>query len=113
SDLVYVLLCLPSARARPQSPLPPSTPLFRSTVCPCVNAPVGRTTSATVSPFASVLGSAAPSPGSGTNHRSTTAPSVTEAPGSGTDRKSTRLNSSHVKISYAVFCLQKKKRIRL
>src|SRR5690606_15099886 len=26
-----------------------------------------------------------------------------------TDRKSTRLNSSHVKISYAVFCLKKKK----
>src|SRR5690606_41940464 len=25
-----------------------------------------------------------------------------------TDRKSTRLNSSHVKISYAVFCLKKK-----
>src|SRR5436309_4595395 len=25
------------------------------------------------------------------------------------DRKSTRLNSSHVKISYAVFCLRKKK----
>src|SRR5690606_42140076 len=25
------------------------------------------------------------------------------------DRKSTRLNSSHVKISYAVFCLKKKK----
>src|SRR5437870_9699357 len=28
------------------------------------------------------------------------------------DRKSTRLNSSHVAISYAVFCLKKKKRIR-
>src|SRR5690606_22761487 len=28
----------------------------------------------------------------------------------GEDRKSTRLNSSHVKISYAVFCLKKKKR---
>src|SRR5690606_40992205 len=28
------------------------------------------------------------------------------------DRKSTRLNSSHVKISYAVFCLKKKKRRR-
>src|SRR5438874_5111358 len=28
----------------------------------------------------------------------------------GTDRKSTRLNSSHVEISYAVFCLKKKKR---
>src|SRR5438874_7476704 len=28
---------------------------------------------------------------------------------SGEDRKSTRLNSSHVEISYAVFCLKKKK----
>src|SRR5690606_23320841 len=28
--------------------------------------------------------------------------------GAGQDRKSTRLNSSHVKISYAVFCLKKK-----
>src|SRR5690606_41654192 len=27
--------------------------------------------------------------------------------GPGRDRKSTRLNSSHVKISYAVFCLKK------
>src|SRR5699024_11838701 len=30
--------------------------------------------------------------------------------GIGVDRKSTRLNSSHVSISYAVFCLKKKKR---
>src|SRR5690606_39755602 len=29
------------------------------------------------------------------------------------DRKSTRLNSSHVKISYAVFCLKKKMYIEL
>src|SRR5690554_7425349 len=28
----------------------------------------------------------------------------------GRDRKSTRLNSSHVRISYAVFCLKKKKK---
>src|SRR5690606_40055981 len=28
----------------------------------------------------------------------------------GRDRKSTRLNSSHVKISYAVFCLKKKRK---
>src|SRR5437868_12681659 len=28
--------------------------------------------------------------------------------GGGSDRKSTRLNSSHVSISYAVFCLKKK-----
>src|SRR2546430_7655147 len=30
-----------------------------------------------------------------------------------TDRKSTRLNSSHSQISYAVFCLKKKKKIRV
>src|SRR5690349_24077567 len=29
-------------------------------------------------------------------------------PGAARDRKSTRLNSSHVEISYAVFCLKKK-----
>src|SRR2546430_16804543 len=28
------------------------------------------------------------------------------------DRKSTRLNSSHSQISYAVFCLKKKKKVR-
>src|SRR5436309_3972370 len=28
------------------------------------------------------------------------------------DRKSTRLNSSHVKISYAVFCLKKKTQVK-
>src|SRR5690606_4751344 len=33
------------------------------------------------------------------------------ASGGGLDRKSTRLNSSHVKISYAVFCLKKKNNI--
>src|SRR3712207_7025008 len=32
--------------------------------------------------------------------------------GSTTDRKSTRLNSSHANISYAVFCLKKKKKKR-
>src|SRR5256885_13031150 len=31
---------------------------------------------------------------------------------SATDRKSTRLNSSHLVISYAVFCLKKKKTVR-
>src|SRR5207253_10648261 len=29
------------------------------------------------------------------------------------DRKSTRLNSSHVAISYAVFCLKKKKKTKI
>src|SRR2546426_9017269 len=31
----------------------------------------------------------------------------------GGDRKSTRLNSSHLVISYAVFCLKKKKKTQL
>src|SRR2546430_10148872 len=40
----------------------------------------------------------------GRRRRSGTAP-----PSSAADRKSTRLNSSHSQISYAVFCLKKKK----
>src|SRR5688572_32428188 len=35
---------------------------------------------------------------------------VRKVPYKGTDRKSTRLNSSHSQISYAVFCLKKKKK---
>src|SRR5258705_9329512 len=35
---------------------------------------------------------------------------VAARPSAGADRKSTRLNSSHLGISYAVFCLKKKKR---
>src|SRR3989454_5307333 len=31
----------------------------------------------------------------------------------GPDRKSTRLNSSHLVISYAVFCLKKKKKLNI
>src|SRR2546422_5798824 len=37
-------------------------------------------------------------------------PEVYEARATETDRKSTRLNSSHGYISYAVFCLKKKKK---
>src|SRR5690606_40818910 len=39
---------------------------------------------------------------------STTAQAMPTTFPASTDRKSTRLNSSHVKISYAVFCLKKK-----
>src|SRR5688572_32078717 len=35
---------------------------------------------------------------------------ASNAPNSTRDRKSTRLNSSHSQISYAVFCLKKKKK---
>src|SRR2546430_8074191 len=40
----------------------------------------------------------------GREHRRAARPSL-----QGADRKSTRLNSSHSQISYAVFCLKKKK----
>src|SRR5205807_4192491 len=41
----------------------------------------------------------------------TAAMNLVETPDQGTaDRKSTRLNSSHLVISYAVFCLKKKKK---
>src|SRR5215475_14693988 len=45
-------------------------------------------------------------PGFSAGHATTTA----LRPATAADRKSTRLNSSHVKISYAVFCLKKKKK---
>src|SRR5215211_8240451 len=41
-------------------------------------------------------------------HRATSASKA--CPASPSDRKSTRLNSSHTVISYAVFCLKKKKK---
>src|SRR5690606_40284450 len=46
------------------------------------------------------------------SHRPQWAPMGSEGKGQEAprDRKSTRLNSSHVKISYAVFCLKKKRR---
>src|SRR5690554_7112729 len=54
--------------------------------------------------------------GEGIDHRRNVAPRLEQ--GSGVllvdddtlDRKSTRLNSSHVRISYAVFCLKKKRK---
>src|SRR5436853_3999991 len=54
----------------------------------------------TVSPVFTAMDCSAPSAGAGT---STVTLSVSR------DRKSTRLNSSHLGISYAVFCLKKKK----
>src|SRR5690242_21059430 len=44
-------------------------------------------------------------PGTGRTHHPLSRPPDREG-----DRKSTRLNSSHMSISYAVFCLKKKKK---
>src|SRR5690606_41738652 len=73
-------------RRRPRSTLFPYTTLFRS------RGPDSTTSSTDTTEAGS--GGAPPS-----------APGEPEL-----DRKSTRLNSSHVKISYAVFCLKKKTR---
>src|SRR5438270_3664563 len=43
-------------------------------------------------------------------HGSTNPINLVKATITGLDRKSTRLNSSHSQISYAVFCLKKKKK---
>src|SRR2546430_7260695 len=49
--------------------------------------------------------------GSGkTNLRRASGSEFAGAAGGNRDRKSTRLNSSHSQISYAVFCLKKKKK---
>src|SRR5690348_18212362 len=51
-----------------------------------------------------------PAPDSG--HDSGVRPGPGDGAADGPDRKSTRLNSSHPSISYAVFCLKKKKNKR-
>src|SRR5690349_23968250 len=73
--------------------------------------------------FRSVYGGVQSLAGNAFNSNSSNSSDITEtldAVGTGTrsgtttsangDRKSTRLNSSHVEISYAVFCLKKKKK---
>src|SRR5439155_17470808 len=66
--------------------------------------PVGTTCAAChVAPPSRLLPSSSPVPASVQVRYTTPLASMA------TDRKSTRLNSSHVAISYAVFCLKKKK----
>src|SRR5258708_31842055 len=84
-------------RRPPRSTLFPSTTLFRSRVAlhqdhvgARVGGPDGR-----------------PEPGRAAAHHQHVA--LGRARGGHRDRKSTRLNSSHQIISYAVFCLKKKK----
>src|SRR3712207_7393982 len=77
-------------RRPPRSTLFPYTTLFRS-----------PTTTR-------VASQSCPSPTHESESRSETTEAVMVA-----DRKSTRLNSSHANISYAVFCLKKKKTDRL
>src|SRR5438034_6237086 len=77
----------------PRSTLFPYTTLFRSPRATAVGfAALGsRTTTSVLPPY---------------NSKNAMRPS-------GPDRKSTRLNSSHTVISYAVFCLKKKKQTKI
>src|SRR3712207_7096340 len=96
-------------RRPPRSTLFPYTTLFRSPVGdrlePLPLAPVGRL-------VAEVDGGQHPQPPrSGAGRPLQVAAALRERVGGTRDRKSTRLNSSHANISYAVFCLKKKKKI--
>src|SRR5690606_40207468 len=92
-------------RAPPGPPLFPYTTLFRSSHLPQAVA---------VALAIALARDGTPADQLGPGGRDTTR--ITASPASlwrdiliEKDRKSTRLNSSHVKISYAVFCLKKKK----
>src|SRR5204863_7987828 len=75
---------------------------------------IRRPPRSTLFPYTTLFRSRTP-PGAGACHRQPPArPGHRRPPGRAPepdeDRKSTRLNSSHVEISYAVFCLKKKKK---
>src|SRR5437879_6664399 len=88
-----------STRRPPNSPLFPYTTLFRSKQ-PYDPAEAARMTSMQARHFVELARDTASKAGQG---------AVVCSPYDAEDRKSTRLNSSHRCISYAVFCLKKKK----
>src|SRR3712207_6952533 len=93
-------------RRPPRSTLFPYTTLFRS------RCPAGSSSRRTVPRTAVAVGSLPPPERTTPHPPGDLAPTSRRDPGDrrpGQDRKSTRLNSSHANISYAVFCLKKKK----
>src|SRR2546430_8939019 len=89
-------------RRPPRSTLFPYTTLFRSLkigICSLENHGENKDDLGGGSGFAVDTGRKRPVPGDQQNNNS-----------NDQDRKSTRLNSSHSQISYAVFCLKKKKK---
>src|SRR5690554_7785837 len=97
-------------RRPPRSTLFPYTTLFRSQL-----AAFGQPLSIQCNELVTGLVSPGPKPGIQCSCR-LACPFVHREPGFPAtvgDRKSTRLNSSHVRISYAVFCLKKKKQDKL
>src|SRR5206468_11243278 len=100
----YLLLAIPRP---PRSTLFPYTTLFRSQErrLQLVGARLGARADDEVDVDLEVAGA------DRHLHPVAVAAGLRERPGHG-DRKSTRLNSSHDQISYAVFCLKKKKKTK-
>src|SRR3712207_8193131 len=104
---MYLFFFFLRIRRPPRSTLFPYTTLSRSTELrrrgparPCPRFPPPRTP-----PWRTPRHRGTPPPAN-----SSRAPLHTDRTPDGRDRKSTRLNSSHANISYAVFCLKKKKK---
>src|SRR5690606_42137818 len=98
--VLYAILFVLMIRPPPSSTLFPYTTLFRSRP----PGPLARIAAARRDPLGSAAGVCIYSIGHSGD------PIMKKALQA--DRKSTRLNSSHVKISYAVFCLKKKKPLK-
>src|SRR5256885_12390005 len=97
-------------RRPPRSTLFPYTTLFRSVPLREMDA---RASSVARRPRSPAAAPAAAQAGIRLEHDGSAGVLRGAAAGSeGRDRKSTRLNSSHLVISYAVFCLKKKKQYR-
>src|SRR3712207_8592833 len=97
-------------RRPPRSTLFPYTTLFRSGIPAPPPAPSRRSGSSTATARTCAVATAcraAARPGGADGERRR------RSRGRAQDRKSTRLNSSHANISYAVFCLKKKKKLIL
>src|SRR3712207_6908740 len=94
-------------RRPPRSTLFPYTTLFRSRVFDSEEACLAAILDGSIRP-GDVLVIRYEGPRGGPGMREMLAP-TSAIIGAG-DRKSTRLNSSHANISYAVFCLKKKKK---
>src|SRR3712207_7434958 len=94
-------------RRPPRSTLFPYTTLFRSARAPGLRRAEGLAAGGDAA-------GGVPRRGEGDRQppgraRSRRRDALEDAAAAGRDRKSTRLNSSHANISYAVFCLKKKK----
>src|SRR5690606_39743165 len=108
-DLLTLWLLSLTLRRPPRSTLFPYTTLFRSEAqrAPLPFLSAYKPKRRQMALYVVMLG--APGSGKGTQaKRLSAAFHVPHISTGDIDRKSTRLNSSHVKISYAVFCLKKK-----